>query len=83
MTNEKEEKVFPVSNWSIGPMPFYEMITFKFDYLDYPDQQLEQSHHGRRYALTPDQARELVHGIQRALDKLETLAPPADPTKTN
>ena len=74
--NEPDElPVFPVTGWEIADVPAMNMIIFRPAFLSHATQKPEQSDPGRRYALTPRLARDVIAGIQRALDRLDNAAP--------
>lgn len=77
--SEMEVPLFPVTGWEIGPVVAHEVIMIRPAFVSGALQKLSESDPGRRYVLTPVQARELVAGIERALGALESAGPQAGP----
>ncbi|WP_175133466.1 bssS family protein [Achromobacter xylosoxidans] len=75
--------LFPVANWTAGPVPQLGLAVIKFDFLTNPMQRPEEANPGRHYALTPAQLRDLIEQMQSALRTLETSATPAPPGQTH
>lgn len=74
--DENDVALFPVAGWEIGPIPSLGLVMIQPHFLTHPMQRPEEANAGRRYALTPLQARELSDALQRALAKLESAGPP-------
>ena len=74
---------FPITGYTIGPIPSMGIVLVRFPFLASPMQALEQADPGRNYALTPVQAREVRDAIDRALAKLDSSESPPDPDQTH
>ncbi len=68
---ETEIPLYPVASWKIGPVYIHGLVTFCPAFLDAPGQDPDNAHHGRHYALTPVQVRDLISELQKALHALE------------
>ena len=66
--------VFPIASWTHGPLPSMGVILFQPHYLVSPMQPIEQAAEGKRFVLTPEQARVLIEDLKKALNVLETSA---------
>lgn len=64
--------LFPVTGFEVGTIPEYEIVFIRLPFLSHPFQKLAEADPGRRYALQPAQARELISAIERALHALES-----------
>jgi hypothetical protein len=62
--------VFPITGYTIGPITSMGIVIIQFPFLASPMQELAKADPGRRYALTPEQAREVRDAIDRAIPKL-------------
>ncbi|AUZ78719.1 MULTISPECIES: hypothetical protein [Aeromonas] len=74
MSTDHDDSVFPVASWTIGPLPSYNCVLFKPNYLSSPMQPVEEAHQGHRFVLTPEQAVELANSLLRSVQTLETLS---------
>jgi len=75
-SSKVEITLFPVAQLTVGPVPRLGLIVIRPDYLTHQMQGPEEYHHGRTYALTPEQARYLAEKTLQALAMLESAAPP-------
>ena len=64
--------IFPVAQWSTGPVPAYHAVVVCFDFLSHTTQRPEEATPGRHYVLTKQQALDLVADLQKAVEKLQT-----------
>ncbi|WP_167670705.1 hypothetical protein [Allopusillimonas ginsengisoli] len=64
-------QVFPVTAWTVGPVPRLGFAVMKFNFITSPMQKIEESNEGPNYALTSAQMRELIEQMQIALDVLD------------
>lgn len=71
MQGENEIPLYPVASWQIGPVYIHGIVTFRPNFLDAPNQNPDDAHYGRHYALTPVQVRDLISDLQKALHNLE------------
>ena len=71
MSNDENEKVYPIANWDIGPIPQHKLIVFRPHYISEPDQSMEKADKSRYYAFTLIQARELHASLNKAIEELE------------
>lgn len=71
--------VFPVTEWLIGPVPSLGLVIFRPHFLSHSMQPVSEAQPSRHYALTPQQARDLIADIQSALGKLESAGFEAAP----
>jgi len=83
LTMAESIPLFPVSAWTVGPVPTMGLAVIKFDFLTNPMQPPEEANPGRHYALTPAQLRELIEQMRSALQKLESDVPQAQPGPTH
>jgi Lon protease-like protein len=74
-----EIPLFPVTEWLIGPVLPLNLVIFRPRFLSHSMQSMEEAQPSRHYALTPQQARDLIGDIQKALEKLDNSATPAQP----
>lgn len=64
--------LFPIAGWQLGPIHQYGLVALTFDFLSHPMQKIEESQQSQMFALTADQARELIQRLQSALDQLDS-----------
>ena len=74
MSTDHDDSVFQFASWTIGPLPSYNCVLFKPNYLSSPMQPVEEAHQGHRFVLTPEQAVELANSLLRSVQTLETLS---------
>lgn len=72
MSNKDDIPVFPVSGWQAGPLPGYDALILKFQYLTSPMQPLESAQETQFFALTPEMAESLVADLQRHIQNLKS-----------
>lgn len=75
--------VFPVTGYTIGPIPSMGIVVIRFPFLASPMQEIDKADPGRTYALTPVQAREVRDSIDRALAILDRSEPQAGPDQSH
>lgn len=73
MPTDHDESVFPVASWTIGPLPSYNCVLFKPNYLSSSMQPVEEAHQGQNLVLTPEQAVELANALLQSVQTLEKL----------
>ncbi|MFZ3402384.1 hypothetical protein LCG94_03475 [Aeromonas salmonicida] len=71
MPADHDPPVFPITGWTIGPLPSYNCILFKPNYLSSHMQSVEEAHQGHHFVLTPEQAVELANSLLRSVQTLE------------
>ncbi|XBS71127.1 bssS family protein [Acerihabitans sp. KWT182] len=74
MSKEGDIPVFPVSGWKIGPLPGYDALVLKFQYLASPLQPIEEAEETIFYGLTPEIARGLISDLQKHIEAVEKSA---------
>ncbi len=80
MPTNTDELLFPVADWSIGPILDYQCVTVKLGYLSSPMQPLDEAQQSQRFALTPAQAVEIATALLRTVQTLDTLGAQGAPT---
>lgn len=73
MPTDHDESVFPVASWTIGPLPSYNCVLFKPNFLSSSMQPVEEAHQGQNFVLTPEQAVELANALLQSVQTLEKL----------
>lgn len=71
MSEQNETPLFPVADWTIGPIEQYGIVAMRLGFLSHPLQKLSESDPGRMYGLTTAQAREIAQKILDEADHLE------------
>ncbi|WP_298929161.1 hypothetical protein [uncultured Ramlibacter sp.] len=70
---EKEElPLAPVTGWELAPISAYGVVMCRLSYLTHQTQRVEDAHQSPRYALTLQQARELIEALQKQVRYLES-----------
>ncbi|NYT36645.1 hypothetical protein [Allopusillimonas soli] len=64
--------IFPVTAWTVGPVPRLGFAVMKFDFIASPKQKIEEASEGPNFALTATQLRDLIQQMREALDVLES-----------
>ncbi len=72
MSDEKNESVYPIANWDMGPIVEHGVIVFRPHYITSPGQSLEEAQISRYYAMTLSQAQELKGALENAIAMLES-----------
>lgn len=65
MSKQDDIPVFPVSGWQVGPLPGYDALVLKLQYLSSPMQQLEEAQETQFFAITPEMAEALISDLQK------------------
>ncbi|UTJ46147.1 bssS family protein [Atlantibacter subterranea] len=70
MSQKDDIPVFPVTGWHAGPLPGYDALIVKFQFLSSPMQPIETAQETQFFALTPEMAESLVSDLQRHIESL-------------
>ena len=73
---QQDIPLFPVAAVTVGPVPRMGLVVMRPDFLTTLMDKPEDAQHGRTYAMTPVQVRDLVQLLQSALRKLDESPPP-------
>ena len=65
MSKQDDIPVFPVAGWKVGPLPGYDAVVIKFQYLSSPMQPLEGAQETQFFAITPEMAEALIADLQK------------------
>ncbi|WP_129991865.1 bssS family protein [Rahnella sp. CFA14(1/10)] len=71
MSNKSDIPIFPIAGWKIGPLPGYDALVMKFQFLTSPIQPIEEAQETQFFGLTPDIARALISELQKHIDTVE------------
>ena len=71
--SEQDEKVFPLTNWDLGPIIEHGLIVFRPHFISSPEQTINEAQISRYYALTLEQARELKLSLEDSIQQLENI----------
>ncbi|WP_269935838.1 bssS family protein [Serratia liquefaciens] len=71
MSKKDDIPVFPVAGWQAGPLPGYDMLVLKFQFLSTPMQKLDEAQESQFFAMQPDMVRNLISDLTRHLEALE------------
>lgn len=72
MSNKDDIPVFPVAGWQVGPLPGYDSVVLKFQYLVSPMQPLEQAQETQFFAVTTEMAEQLISELQKHVQTLKS-----------
>ncbi|EEW39158.1 hypothetical protein HMPREF0484_4786 [Klebsiella pneumoniae subsp. rhinoscleromatis ATCC 13884] len=72
MSKQNDIPTFPVEGWTAGPLPGYDALVLKLQYLSSPMQPIETAHETEFFALTPEMAEALISDLQRHIETLRT-----------
>ncbi|QGX91226.1 bssS family protein [Tatumella sp. TA1] len=72
MSNKDDIPVFPVAGWKVGPLPGYDSVVLKFQYLVSPMQPLEQAQETQFFAVTTEMAEQLISELQKHVHTLKS-----------
>lgn len=67
-----EIPLFPVTEWTVGPIPRFGAVTVRLGFITGPMQPLGDANPGRHYVLTAAQATELAEKILESVRQLGT-----------
>lgn len=67
----ENKKLYPITQWQVGPVIKHRIVVFEPHFLTEPNQKLEESVQGQMYALTIKQAQDLIADLQRSIDILQ------------
>ncbi|HDU1488328.1 TPA: bssS family protein [Klebsiella pneumoniae] len=70
MSKQNDIPTFPVAGWTAGPLPGYDALVVKFQYLSSPMQPMESAQETEFFALTPEMTEALISDLQRHIDTL-------------
>jgi len=73
MTDEDNEKIYPLANWDFGPIEEHKLVVFRPHYISAPGQSVESAQMSRYYAFTLEQAKELKLALESAINVLERV----------
>ncbi|WGM04520.1 bssS family protein [Arsenophonus nasoniae] len=81
--NNKEEKImskkndiptFPIAGWKIGPLPGYDALALKFQFLSSPMQSINEAQETQFFIINPQMARTLIADLTKHIDTVEKSA---------
>jgi len=73
MSDEENEKIYPVANWDMGPIEEHRLVVFRPHFISSPGQSAEDAEISRYYALTIQQAKELKLALENAIGVLDSV----------
>ncbi|EFH7974188.1 bssS family protein [Escherichia coli] len=65
MSKQDDIPVFPVTGWQAGPLPGYDALVLKFQFLSSPMQSMESAQETQFFAITPEMAESLISDLQK------------------
>ncbi len=71
MSDNKDEAVYPIANWDLGPIEEHKLVVFRPHFISSPGQAVEDAEVSRYYAMTIEQAKELRLALESAIVVLE------------
>lgn len=71
MSKENDIPVFPIAGWQAGPLPGYDALVLKLQFLSSPMQSIEAPQETQFFAITPLQVENLISDLQRHLVELK------------
>jgi biofilm regulator BssS len=71
MTENDDEKIYPLANWDLGPIEEHELVVFRPHFISTPGQSAESAQISRYYAMTVQQAKELKMALESAIQVLD------------
>ncbi|EEQ0857101.1 bssS family protein [Salmonella enterica subsp. enterica serovar Enteritidis] len=70
MSQKDDIPVFPVTGWQAGPLPGYDALVVKFQFLSSPMQPIESAQETQFLVLTPEMGESLASDLQRHIQDL-------------
>lgn len=81
MSKKDDIPVFPVAGWKVGPLPGYDALVFKLQFLTSPTQPLEEAQETQFFGITPDMARVLITELERNIETVEKSSSTIHPSE--
>ncbi|HHQ6722187.1 TPA: bssS family protein [Serratia fonticola] len=71
MSKKTDISIFPVTGWKIGPLPGYDALVLKFQFLTSPTQPLEEAQETQFFGITPDIAKAMIADLKKHIETVE------------
>lgn len=71
MSKKDDIPVLPVAGWQAGPLPGYDALVLKFQFLSSPMQKLDEAQESQFFAMQPNMVRNLISDLTKHLETLE------------
>lgn len=74
MHTQEDPPIFFVTGWKIGPLPGYDALVIKFQYVTSPLQAFETAQETQFFGITPEMARTLISDLEKYIETEEKSA---------
>ncbi|WP_313069541.1 bssS family protein [Atlantibacter hermannii] len=70
MSQKDDIPVFPVTGWQAKPLPGYDALAMKFEFITSVMQPVDSATETQFFALTPEMAESLISDLQKHIENL-------------